>query len=235
MKNCDEMVNSLFERREQYITEQKRKRKVITRTAASVCCICFVAVLSYGIWEGGWMSKIMSVPPKASPAIGIYDSIDNADDTNQPSDSIVSNETQTQDTNSISKEESGQDSLVEWKGKIISDYIESSAASYQIPDSNSFGISIPLKTAIKEYGDTARYAVVVDIFVDNDVCTDLSILEAEMLRVKELGYETYIEVNNSKEEPIYYFCMQATKEQLENFDCNENYGYFFFGRSERIE
>ena len=31
MKNCDEMVNNLFERREQYVAEQKRKRKNIEK------------------------------------------------------------------------------------------------------------------------------------------------------------------------------------------------------------
>ena len=53
MKNCYEMVNSLFERREQYITEQKEKRRVMTRIAASVCCVCLVALLGFGMWQEG--------------------------------------------------------------------------------------------------------------------------------------------------------------------------------------
>lgn len=53
MKNCDEMVNSLLERRDRYATEQKRKRKVITRTVTSMCCVCLVALFRFGVPESG--------------------------------------------------------------------------------------------------------------------------------------------------------------------------------------
>lgn len=52
MKNCDEMVSSLLERRDRYAAEQKRKRKVIARAASSVCCVCLVALLGFGIFNG---------------------------------------------------------------------------------------------------------------------------------------------------------------------------------------
>lgn len=32
MKNCDEMVNSLLERRDRYTAEQEKRRKILTRT-----------------------------------------------------------------------------------------------------------------------------------------------------------------------------------------------------------
>lgn len=38
MKTCDEMVNSLFKRREQYLIEQKRKRRNAVISAALYCC-----------------------------------------------------------------------------------------------------------------------------------------------------------------------------------------------------
>ncbi len=38
MKTCDEMVNSLFQRREQYLAEQKRKRRNAVIAAALYCC-----------------------------------------------------------------------------------------------------------------------------------------------------------------------------------------------------
>ena len=53
MKNCDEMVNSLLERRERYAAEQKKKRMVITRTVTSMCCVCLIALLGFGMWQGG--------------------------------------------------------------------------------------------------------------------------------------------------------------------------------------
>ena len=53
MKNSNEMVNSLFERRERYKAEQKRKKSVITRTVTSTCCLCLVALLGIGVWQSG--------------------------------------------------------------------------------------------------------------------------------------------------------------------------------------
>ena len=57
MKNCDEMVHSLLERREAYVAEQTRKRIRIVRTAASVCCVCLVALLGFEMWQGGVFLK----------------------------------------------------------------------------------------------------------------------------------------------------------------------------------
>lgn len=51
MKNRDEMVNSLLERRTQYVAEQKRKQTIMTRTMESVCCLCLVAVSCLGLWQ----------------------------------------------------------------------------------------------------------------------------------------------------------------------------------------
>ena len=50
MKTCEEMVNSLFERREQYRIEQKKRRKQIAKITTSVCCVAIVAFMS--IWYG---------------------------------------------------------------------------------------------------------------------------------------------------------------------------------------
>lgn len=49
MKSSDEMVNSLLERREQYVAGQKRKRKMLARTVTSMCCVCLVALLGFGM------------------------------------------------------------------------------------------------------------------------------------------------------------------------------------------
>lgn len=53
MKTCDEMVNSLLERRERYAAGQKRKRLIITRTVTPMCCICLVALMGFGMWQAG--------------------------------------------------------------------------------------------------------------------------------------------------------------------------------------
>ncbi len=53
MKNCDEMVNSLLERREQYVAKQKRKRTALIRTVSSMCCVCLMALIGLGVWQIG--------------------------------------------------------------------------------------------------------------------------------------------------------------------------------------
>lgn len=53
MKNSNEMVKSLLERRERYESEQKRKRSIITRTVTSMCCFCLIALLGFGVWQSG--------------------------------------------------------------------------------------------------------------------------------------------------------------------------------------
>ena len=54
--NSEEMVNSLFERRDFYIAEQKRRRTVRVRTTTYLCCVCFMAVLSFGIDRVGFFN-----------------------------------------------------------------------------------------------------------------------------------------------------------------------------------
>lgn len=69
MKNCDEMVNSLFERRERYNAEQKKKRAIITRTATSMCCVCLIALLGFGMWQGGMFH---TTPPDQTTGDALY-------------------------------------------------------------------------------------------------------------------------------------------------------------------
>lgn len=65
MKNSEEMVNSLFERRDCYIAEQKRRRTVLVRTTTYLCCVCFMAVLSFGI-DGVGFFNIQDPSPTIS-------------------------------------------------------------------------------------------------------------------------------------------------------------------------
>ena len=48
MKNSDEMVKSLFERREQYITKQNKKRKKVMRITTSLAA-CFIVIVMVAV------------------------------------------------------------------------------------------------------------------------------------------------------------------------------------------
>ncbi len=45
MKNCEEMVNSLFERKKQYDTSKKHKRKFLIHTLIPTFCVCIIALM----------------------------------------------------------------------------------------------------------------------------------------------------------------------------------------------
>ena len=60
MKSCDEMVNSLLERKADYEAEQKRKKRTAVRISGSLCCVCIIAVLGIGVNKSGLLD---SKPP----------------------------------------------------------------------------------------------------------------------------------------------------------------------------
>ena len=60
MKSCEEMVNSLLERKAVYEAEQKRKKRTAVRISASLCCVCIIAVLGIGVNRSGLLG---SKPP----------------------------------------------------------------------------------------------------------------------------------------------------------------------------
>lgn len=60
MKTCDEMVNSLLERRELYAAAQKKKKRVLVSTITSLCVVAMVGV---AVWK---MPSATEQPPLVS-------------------------------------------------------------------------------------------------------------------------------------------------------------------------
>ena len=75
MKNYDELTNNLLERRDRYVLEQRKKRRMIS-IATSLCCVCLIALLGIGLWQ----SEMFGGPPPAtlgdSIVVGEKDYID---------------------------------------------------------------------------------------------------------------------------------------------------------------
>ena len=65
MKNCEEMVQSLLKRREQYVAAQKRKKTIVVRTAVTVCSVCLVALVGFGLQNSGWIGAVPSGNPQS--------------------------------------------------------------------------------------------------------------------------------------------------------------------------
>ncbi len=224
MKNCDEMVNSLLERREQYIVKQKRKRKVIIRTVASMCCVCLVALLGFGVWQNGMFEKTPPVTMDDSVIIGEKDYIE-PDELNSNTNVDVGSYPNNYSPNGNEK-------------TMISsfDIAGTISASYETPENGEFSFSIPLQEAMNEYGDSVWYRVIIDVFDEKEqVSPESSQIKEECERLSDNGYIVAYETFFNGESYHYYFTLHATYEELISFSANENYGYFMFLHDERVE
>ena len=78
MKNYDELTNDLLERRDRYVADQKKKRKRVMGVATSLCCFCLMALLGFGMWQGGMFN---TTPPDQTLEDALYPGIkDNFDE-----------------------------------------------------------------------------------------------------------------------------------------------------------
>lgn len=69
MKTCDEMVNSLLKRREQFLSEQKQKRKTAAKITAAGGSCALAAVIGVGVWNSGMLRDKKTILPDNSSAI----------------------------------------------------------------------------------------------------------------------------------------------------------------------
>ena len=78
MKNYDEITNDLLERRDQFETEQRNRRKVMKRAIMPICCFCLAALLGIGLWQGDFFNSKPPITLDDSTIIGEKDTIDDA-------------------------------------------------------------------------------------------------------------------------------------------------------------
>lgn len=81
MKNSDEMVKSLFERRAQYDVKQKQKKKFFL-TATSLSCVCLAVLLGFGIWKVGMFNTTQ--PNQEIDYPGVKDTSDTSKSSENP-------------------------------------------------------------------------------------------------------------------------------------------------------
>ena len=81
MKNYKEIANDIFERREQYITEQRKKKKSIVRITSAICSFVLVALLGVGIWQSDYFNRIIS-PITDDPVVSSEQQPSNNDNSN---------------------------------------------------------------------------------------------------------------------------------------------------------
>lgn len=63
MKSYNEIAEELLERRDNYVTEKKKRRKVVLST---VSCFCIVAILGFGMWKNGNLNNTPVTKPEST-------------------------------------------------------------------------------------------------------------------------------------------------------------------------
>ena len=60
MKSYDELTNDLLARRDNYVTERKKKRKTIIGAVSVAGCLCIAALIGVGVWAAGTPNSAQS-------------------------------------------------------------------------------------------------------------------------------------------------------------------------------
>ena len=79
MKNYNEMANDVFRRIGEYETAERNKRKIMKKTILPICCLCLVALLGIGLWQGDFFNSKPPIDINDSTNIGEKDWIDDKD------------------------------------------------------------------------------------------------------------------------------------------------------------
>lgn len=66
MKNYHDVTSNLLARRDQYVREQKQRKRRIVSTVTSLCCVCLVVLLGVGVWQGNLQTRVPTLDPNDS-------------------------------------------------------------------------------------------------------------------------------------------------------------------------
>ena len=245
MKNYKEISDSVFEKSEKIISENKAKRKKYTIAVSAVLSLCIVAAISIVFTKGGLIKK-----ESAAAKGGRYDTIcdsagaqqnngDYSQNTvyavseaqsysSQSQQAEVSEPTEVtqptaQKTNADSKITTTT-KKIENNKKIISNYEASGMGCYATPENGEFFFSYPLTEARKKYGDKVIYKLSIDVFSDETFLKDEKKLAAECERLNSLGFDAELKGKNGR----WVIVAQMTAEEMEKFIPDLTLGYFFF-------
>lgn len=157
MKNCDEMVNSLLERRDRYDAEKKRKKTIVTSTVTSVCCVCLVALLGVGMWKGGVLKMPLSEQTPGISEKSQNNNYNNIADSNEQNDNSIS-------INSLENTKTEDDMKVYYVKSISQgDNCEVAADMYRPEGYNeNIGSALALMMSIHENADF-KFSVIMRI------------------------------------------------------------------------
>ncbi len=229
MKTYNEMAESVFERKEEYEKNQKIKRKKLAKLTASFACVALAVAIGAGMWQVYNSPKLEQAedePTVNSAEDNItYPTEQSTEQSTEYTESSIANIADNIANDVFNATESQPKKvLVE---SFDGEENNSAAYSYKAPDPGEWFFSYGLNEALKKYGDTAIYRVRVDVFSDEGKITD----RAEIEKVAEILIEKDCTVALEYTDGdccLTDLTLHATESQLENFEADDEYGYFFF-------
>lgn len=210
MKSYNETINDVFERISEYKTAQKRKRRMITSTAACLCCACLIAFVGIGFHH------INSEIPLGTEQTG--------GSTDKPTASD-----QNQSVNNAANLPNNAEPSIPSK-QVIHSYECSEPERYVLPKNGDVLITFPLYTAMEEYGDTVLYQIEVSLLKNGEAyVTDKAEWQHEFERLakitgdEQLGLSTY---KDGEQQEHYILTGIVSKQLIDHFAASDQYGYF---------
>lgn len=257
MKDYKEVAERVFQRSEEILAENRRKKRARIKAGSLASCCCLAVLLGFTAWQSG-------VLPRESLASANQFAQDGRDHSGE-SDVVLDNGNSNLDGDpggysagpgevSGGSDEVSEQDLESMYGfmlrpdsdvgiempevtKMISSYGDSDTeTSCEIPENGAVELSASLRGAIEEYGDSVQYRVFVELFRDGQALEmNRSLMEKETDRLAALGYraagEIYYDHGTITD---CYFTLHATMEQVNCFAASEEYGYMLSLYNERV-
>lgn len=250
MKNYEEVTESVFQKSDEIIKRNKRRRNTMMKIGASAGCLIVVGAVGVSVWANG--NKIPTessgqfISDSAALAFGAGDKVYNG--------AFVGDESSRPDGNGGLADKIPQNSAT-WNGMLIMSpynddpnfHLTTQIGGFEVedderkiaPSNGQIHISKALNAAMEKYGDVDEYGNEIKYFVIIEYLQDQQIIdptdelfESERERLKkplgldmvgDIGLETRSwDWGAYSEHGIF---AHFTKAQIEKFTANPDYGY----------
>ncbi len=255
MKNYDKIADELFQRRDEYFTEKKKKNSVIKKAVVSTACVAVVALGAVGVIKSGVFDQ--NPPQEKIPetttitttvlvekeyADAIYESGKQNGNTTKSVEATAKKDAKTtvaveETTKKNAKTTVAVEATTKKNYKandVITNYTEGnySMPCYVAPKNGTYFFSLPVQYAVNKYGNSKKYLVRIDIFKDQCIVSaqernaEYSRLITAGCDIKKFNVWTY-EGADAKKVNYTQVAGLFTLEQLETLFTGREYGYFF--------
>lgn len=233
MKTYDEMAESVFRRRDEYIQKKKESRKKTVRLSVSFACVALVLFAGFSLHR----KEQINSPALPEPAKSTEQTLTDAVIIGEKDYYVSSEDTPFNNGPCVPSDSEESNSENVGRTDIIDSYegvSSSGSACYAVPKNGTSFFSIPLNAAFDAYGDACDetggkivYRVAVRVFKDTKMITGKDDLVKISEKLHRMGYIPSVEIAND-DDSTAVLSLLVTEEALRNFKADEENAYFFF-------